>query len=143
MKRLSSVVAFALLSGAALGCSGGGASGPIGFAEEALTTMPTKSGALSVAVRTAPEQPPVQGIDSVQYVFTDKDGAPVDGLTLAVQPWMPTMGHGSSIVPTVTASGDGTYVVTDVELFMPGEWVLRTTIGGAESDSVTPAFEIE
>jgi hypothetical protein len=33
-------------------------------------------------------------------------------------------------------------VITDVELFMPGQWVLRTSIAGGSHDGVTPSFEI-
>jgi hypothetical protein len=33
-------------------------------------------------------------------------------------------------------------VISDVELFMPGQWELRTTFSGPAQDSVTPSFEI-
>ena len=40
----------------------------------------------------------------------------------------------------------GRYVISDVELFMPGKWELRTALGlhapAAGQDSATPAFQI-
>ena len=51
------------------------------------------------------------------------------------------MGHGSS-APTVTPQGHGTYLVTEVYLFMPGLWVLETSIAGAASDHVDPQFQV-
>ena len=89
---------------------------------------------------------------SVEYRVTAAGGGrcrsrrrrrrPVDGLAITVLPWMPDMGHGASVTPTVTAAGGGRYVVENVELFMPGKWELRTTLAGPSEDSVTPSFRI-
>ena len=138
----------ATLSGAmALGCSGGsaGSGADASFPAAAFSSMTSVQGGLNIEVRTAPSQPPPQGIDTVEYVITSggpAGGVPQDGLALTVVPWMPDMGHGASITPTVTAMGDGHYVIADVELFMPGTWELRTTIAGPLEDSVAPSFQI-
>jgi hypothetical protein len=55
---------------------------------------------------------------------------------------MPAMGHGTSVVPTITDVDPGHYVITDVDLFMAGTWELRTTIAGPRTDSATPTFQI-
>jgi hypothetical protein len=55
---------------------------------------------------------------------------------------MPLMGHGSSVTPLVKETGGGVYEVSDVVLFMPGLWELRTTLTGEVSDHVAPQFEI-
>jgi hypothetical protein len=34
------------------------------------------------------------------------------------------------------------YVLTNVGLFMPGTWELRTSIAGAITDHTAPSFEI-
>jgi hypothetical protein len=52
------------------------------------------------------------------------------------------MGHGASIVPSITDEGSGRYVASDVDFFMPGTWELRTTLAGALQDSATPTFQI-
>jgi hypothetical protein len=79
----------------------------------------------------------------VQYVNTDSNGMPVDGLDLSVQPWMVEMAHGTSLVPTVTAKGQGVYVLTNVDLFMEGNWQLRTGVDGGVSDLFTPTISVE
>jgi hypothetical protein len=87
---------------------------------------------------------PTRGVNTLQLVFTHvNDGSPAAGLEVDVVPWMPAMGHGASVKPSVHAETQpGTYTVTNVNLFMPGLWEIRTTIGGPASDHVTPTFEI-
>jgi len=75
-------------------------------------------------------------------VITDSSGAPVDGLLVTVAPWMPDMGHGSSVTPAVTAAGGGAYVITDVYFPMPGRWDLITSFAGPVTDAVKPSFQI-
>jgi hypothetical protein len=137
-------VLLVLVAGATgLGCSDAGSTtGEASFPVDALTTVTSTHGAFHVDVRTSPDQPPSRGIVSVDYRITDMNQAPADGLTVAVVPWMPDMGHGASTTPTVEKMGGGRYVISNVELFMPGRWDLRTTISGPSQDSVTPEFEI-
>ena len=145
MRHTSFLLAAPLCGAMALGCSGSSGatgSGDVTFPAAAFSTMPSSTGALTIEVRTAPTQPPSQGLDTVEYVITAAGGAPSDGLELTVVPWMPDMGHGASTTPSVAAMGDGRYVISDVELFMGGKWQLRTTIAGPLEDSVTPTFQI-
>jgi hypothetical protein len=143
-----------LLALAVCAAAGGCASSapPATFGVDPMLTVVSQSAVLSVAVRTAP-QPPTRGDQSAEYVITDaKTGAPVSGLTLSVVPWMPAMLHGTSVVPVVRETKPGVYVISNVDLFMPGLWELRTTItgsggdadadAGATSDYVAPQFEI-
>jgi predicted small secreted protein len=142
MSRLA-LLAAVLVAAPLAGCSGDMGSGSdVTFPAAPLAVMATEGGALHVEVRTAPDQPPSRGVVSVEYTITDEDGAPRDGLRIEVVPWMPDMGHGASVHPVVTAKGAGRYVVSDVELFMPGRWELRTSITGAAEDRATPAFQI-
>jgi hypothetical protein len=86
--------------------------------------------------------PPVRGDVSVDLVITDSAGGPVDNLQVAAQPWMPSHGHGTSVVPTVMALGGGHYRIDHVYFYMAGTWELRLTFSGRENDTATPAFSI-
>jgi hypothetical protein len=94
-------------------------------------------------VRTSP-QPPARGTNAVLLTITGAtDGVARDGLEIDVKPWMPAMGHGTSIVPTVVPQTNGTYLITNVDLYMAGLWQLRLTISGSTEDNASPAFEIQ
>lgn len=133
---------FALV--AVVACSSAGGSGAdAGFPSAALTSQASDGAKYALELRTS-EQPPSHGVFSGEITVTDATThAPSDGLDLAVLPWMPAMGHGSSVKPTVTAEGSGRYRVDDLALFMPGRWELRTTITGAAADTATLSFDVQ
>jgi hypothetical protein len=83
-------------------------------------------------VSSAPS-PPAKGTNSWVVDITDESGAPVTGATLTVTPWMPDHGHGTSVVPVITPTGES-YTIDPLYLFMPGLW--RVTISGQDG-SVT------
>ena len=113
-----------------------------------LVGVVSRSGQLRFDVWTAPAQPPAHGTISVKLSVTDvTGGAGVDGLLLDIVPEMPSMGHGTPTVPQVSAEGGGTYVATDVDLYMAGRWDLSTTItdgsdSGRAPDSVTLSLDV-
>lgn len=121
----------------------GSASDPQGAgpADGPLTTAVSAGGTWQVSVTTSP-QPPVKGLIEVTYQITDATGAPADGLTLQVVPWMAAHGHGTSAQPTVTAEGGGSYLIQDVYLYMSGSWELQTAMQGDVSDSVDPVVDV-
>jgi hypothetical protein len=110
---------------------------------QALETVASQSGWLHVAVRTCPNQPPLRGLDTVEYTITDDAGVPQDGLALTALPFMAQMGHGTSAQDSVEPEGSGRYLIDDVYFFMAGSWELQTTFGGDGGDSVDPTFQIE
>jgi hypothetical protein len=112
------------------------------FPADPLVAVPSDSGALRVAIRTAPSQPPPRGTCTVEVTVTDALGAPKDGLTLEAVPWMPAHGHGAPTNPEVEAKGGGNYVVRNVDFFMPGDWELRLTFAGPLSDHAAPKITI-
>jgi len=114
---------------------------PASFGANPDQTVASDSGALTVAVRYAPD-PPTAGEDAAQLTFTDAGGAPVGGLDLTVVPWMPAHGHGTSVDPTVTETTPGVFLASPLYLFMPGTWELRMTIGGTVDDTAKTSFEI-
>jgi hypothetical protein len=86
------------------------------------------AGALSVKLVEATPAPPAKQSNTLMLQVVDTAGAPVEGATLSVTPFMPDHGHGSSVKPTVTPKGGGTYEVTNVYLPMPGLWRLTVTV---------------
>jgi hypothetical protein len=143
MMSRTTLLACAALAGApSLGCGTDPVVSSASFPDQALTTLASDGAALQVELRTAPDQPPARGVISVQYRVTHSDGTPATGLTLGLVPWMPDMGHGASVVPSIAATGDGWYVASDVEVFMPGKWELRTSFSGPIQDSATPVLQI-
>jgi YtkA-like protein len=136
--------AMAILALAGCGAPGSAApAGPLKFPDQPVMTLTSESGQLEIEVRTAPEQPPSRGDGSVELVIRNATtSAPESGLSIEVVPWMPVMGHGASIVPSVASPSPGTYVITNVDLFMPGTWELRTTVSGSVVDHVAPSFQI-
>lgn len=114
------------------------------FPGSPLTTAKSKSGGLSLAVFTGPTQPPTRGKLRVKLVVTDAStGAPVDDLTIDVTPMMPSMGHGTPVVPKTTAKGSGAYLVEDVSLFMAGTWELEISISGAKKDEAVATVKVK
>jgi nitrogen fixation protein FixH len=128
------IVVSTAFAAALTGC-GGDASAPSAAHSESFVSQ---SGALTVTV----DGEPIRGVNTIVYEIRDTDGQPVDGLGFSVVPWMPAMGHGASVTPSVTPRGGGVYDVSNVVLFMPGRWELRTTFS-ATHDGVTPAFDIQ
>jgi hypothetical protein len=106
-----------------------------------LTVM-SDAGKLRVEL-TTPESL-VVGNDQIEMLVTNMaDGSPLDGMTVGVVPYMPSMGHGTSVTPTVTAEGGGKYLVTNLYLFMPGTWELETSFSGPMSDHAEPTFQLQ
>lgn len=126
------------------GCSSDGASDTGTISETAAAVVTSDQGALAISVHSAPEAQPTRGVNTLRLVVTRvSDGTPVSGLALDVVPWMPAMGHGASVKPSVQPGPDpGSYDVHNVNLFMPGLWEIRTTISGTSSDHVAPQFDI-
>jgi hypothetical protein len=138
------LLAIGALLAAATGCSSSAPpEAPFdgGFPPTPFMTLPSTSGALSVQLRSWP-QPPSQGLIVAELTVTQADGGvPVDGLSVSIRPWMPAMNHGP-IRPTVTDEDGGRYLVTNLDIYMAGEWELQTSFSGPIEDHVTPEFEV-
>jgi hypothetical protein len=138
---------LALVFLAASGCSSGdGADGAeLGAVSESPAAVVTSdTGGYTVSVHSAPDAMPTRGVNTLRLDVTRvADGAPVSGLELDVVPWMPAHGHGASVKPTVApGSVPGSYTVSNVALFMPGLWEIRTTIGGGAGGHDAPQFDV-
>ena len=137
-------IAVAGISIFGLGCGDvDGASSPTtSFPVDPYAVLASEAGKLTIEVRTGPSQPPGRGTTDVQYVVRAPEGALVDGLAIQTTPWMPAMGHGTSVMPEAKSEGDGKYAVRNVSLYMPGRWELRTTFSGVMMDAATPTFDV-
>jgi hypothetical protein len=146
MSRSGVVCAVAFLLAQATGCSdgavgGGGYDPTVPPTGAPLATMTTTGGAWDVAIWLYPASPR-KGTNDVVYRVRDLAGAPIDALTVQVQPWMPAHGHGTSTIPAVSAQGAGLYLATPIALYMSGRWELRTTIAGTVSEDVVFVVDI-
>ena len=125
-------------------CSGGGAmdAGLVGCEMDPTAETYTAgmkqlgmNGKLSFQLMSSDPGPPLRGTNVWELKVLDGTGAPVTGATLTVVPFMPEHGHGSSVVPTVSADSDA-YKITNLYLFMPGLWrVTITATAGQVTDS--------
>lgn len=99
------------------------------------------SGALTFVVMSAAPVPPGVNYNTWVVKVLDSAGQPVTDATFTqIKTWMPLHGHPSSIVPTWTNNGDGTYTVK-VYLFMPGLWQITPSVqSGTTTDSAVFTF---
>lgn len=132
-----------LLLVALTACGGASTAGDAGasFPPEPLAAQQSDGGTYQLELRSIPASPS-RGENTLQLTVRDAHGQPVDGLGVALQPWMPAMGHGSSVTPTVVPQGHGLYTLQHVELAMPGSWQLRFTFTGAVQDHATFVVQI-
>ncbi|HEX7664231.1 MAG TPA: FixH family protein [Polyangiaceae bacterium] len=117
-------------------CSSSGSTTSSGdFPADAYATTTSDSGKYDIEVRFAPAQPPSPGTSSAKLTITDAaTKKPVEGATFSMVPWMPSMGHGASVMPTITDEGDGSYLADNVTFFMQGQWQLRVTFQAPDDD---------
>ena len=128
--------ALAFIVSIVLGCSSSSPEASSDFPETPLATVKSQDGKLDIVAYTAPEQPPTRGTITVKLEIKDAArGERIDDLTIEMAPEMPSMGHGTPVVPRISGKGRGTYIAEDVNLFMAGHWDLRMTITGAVTDS--------
>jgi hypothetical protein len=122
------------------GCSSEAASdGTEGAAAIAMSA----SGTLRINARTVDGEAPIRGDNPFDIeILRADDDVGIEGLQLTLVPWMPAMGHGTSVRPRVTEVGDGHYRADDVYLFMPGLWELRISMMGSIQDNAAPRFQI-
>lgn len=150
--RWSSLAAIAAL--VAAGCSDGSESGGSGGQGGSSCTGDTfsaglqksgKAGKLTVTLESADPAPPQKGDNRWTIRVTDPAGAPISDASVAVTPFMPEHGHGTSVQAVVTPKGDGRYELFPVNFLMPGKWEITLDVGlpGGQGDSVVYAFCVE
>jgi YtkA-like len=143
-RRNEVLFSLALLTAAASGCGGNdtSTSPTTSFPADPYLVVTSEQGKLAIEVRTGPSQPPGRGETDMQLTVRDAAGALVEGLDIQATPWMPAMGHGTSVTPMVSGGEAGTYFLRNVSMYMAGVWEVRTTFSGSVMDSATPVFEV-
>lgn len=128
------------------GCFGGIATdtgGEDGAADSASDAAQTDAGLYALDLSSDPAQP-VTGKFTLHLGITEASGgAPVEGATLTLVPYMPEMGHGISGDPDVTDAGGGAY---DAKWVWPmaGEWEVTMTVDAAAgTDTYKAVYEVE
>ena len=104
---------------------------------------PGMNGKLSVQLMTSDPGPPIKGTNSWSVLVKDSSGAPVDGASIVVFPFMPYHNHGTQVQAVVTPMMNGTYGITPLYFFMAGLWQTTLTVNTADgmtSDSVAFSF---
>jgi hypothetical protein len=88
-------------------------------------------GALTFVVANMDPDPAGEYANTWTLKLLDSSGKPVTDATLSFpgptsrigfSPWMPKMGHPSSIKPTAQNNGDGTYTLMNLDFTMSGIW---------------------
>jgi hypothetical protein len=153
--RTTLLLAALVLAGCSSSTSGQPATADSGPAPSACATdpraqtyspgmsQPGATGLVKIALLSIAPNPPTKGNNSWTIKVTDASGAPLDGLSITVKPFMPDHGHPSSIVPEVAPAGTpGEYNVTLLNLFMPGIWTITfdVTMSNMSTDSSVFTF---
>jgi hypothetical protein len=104
-------------------------------------TQTTTNKKFSVTM-TTPEDGLSVGKNNISLKIYDADDYEVVGATVNVKPWMPGMGHGVFLEPTVQEKDNGVYEVGDVGFSMPGHWQLIVAVSkNSTFDQATFEFQ--
>lgn len=87
-----------------------------------------QSAGLTVKIVESDPSPPKKGTNTMTLEIADASGAPLDGATVAVTPWMPDHAHGSALTPVVAPMGGGKYAVTKLYYPMAGLWQITVSV---------------
>ena len=152
MRALSVALAAAPL--AACGSSSPGPDAPLDCSKVtgvdyyvAGLEKPGASGMLDFQLVSATPAPPMRDnntwVVQINSMASGVVGAPMDGLSITVTPYMPAHQHGTPIevIVTPSTSMSGQYTLDPVNLWMPGVW--QTTIFatlGSVTDQVDYTF---
>jgi hypothetical protein len=104
---------------------------------------PGASGVFDFKLMSATPAPPARGnntwVVQVNQMNAGVVGAPVDGATLKVTPFMPSHQHGTGVTVEITPAGQpGQYQLSPVNLWMQGVWetTIRATVDTATDTAV-------
>jgi hypothetical protein len=103
-------------------------------------SVTSASGALDFILVDSNPAPPASETNVWTMRITNSAGVSQPGVAATVLPFMPDMGHGTSITPSMAANADGTYTVQPLYLFMAGVWTVTFTTVPASGPSDSAVF---
>lgn len=104
----------------------------------------SENGYYMAEITTDPQQPVAKGPHTATFKLMDADQEPITGATIDVEPWMPSMNHGSTATPVVSEDGDGMYTITNIVFTMHGVWELRIDVSADDTDDrIVATYEID
>lgn len=103
------------------------------------------NGAVDFKLMSIDPAPAVRGnntwIVQLNSMVSGVVGSPMDGATISASPFMPAHQHGSPITPTISATGTpGEYMITPINLWMPGVWQTTLTVTSGTADRTVYSF---
>ena len=107
------------------------------------------SGALDFKMMSATPAPPARGNNTwlfqIHTMNSGVVGAPLEGATIQVTPFMPAHQHGTGVPVEITPMTDpGSYELSPVNLWMQGVWEITIQASsGATSDTVVYKFCVD
>ena len=117
----------------ATACGGPVDTGSGGFSSEASQVVQSTHG-LELRLFEQVGHPLARGVNQVRVEVSG------DVESLELTPWMPVMGHGSTVRPTIERDESG-FIISSLTLAMPGQWELRCALhGGVDDDAI---FNVE
>jgi hypothetical protein len=96
---------------------------------------PGGSGAFTFVLASAMPAPPSLYSNTWNVSVVDGSGQPVQNASVTtIKLYMPQMRHGSSVRPTITPNGNGTFTIAPLYFQMAGLWQITIT---AQANSMT------
>jgi hypothetical protein len=101
----------------------------------------SEDGAVKITFVDSDPAPPAKGNNTWTVTIVDAAGKALTGAAIATTAYMPDHGHTSPIKPTATEQATaGTYVVTPVNVFMPGIWEVTLSVTPAGGTAAAVKF---
>jgi hypothetical protein len=94
---------------------------------------------------TLTPDPPVVGDATMKMTIVSADGEPALGAAILVEPFMPSMGHGTSDAPLTTEDEGGAGAYTSTWAWsMGGAWEVTVSVGAQGlSDTLVLPFDVQ
>jgi nitrogen fixation protein FixH len=130
MRRIVTLC-IALCAGSA-GCGSGGTA--------ATGELVASSGSLTGTLEASPLE---VGLNTAEVSLLDAEGAPLEGATVTISPWMPAHGHGTETVEAEATGVAGTYATERLRFQMGGVWELRVhVVHGDDEGELVATIEV-
>lgn len=119
-------------------CTGFSACGSEGAAPNG--ELVASSGSFTGTLEASPLE---VGLNTAEVSLIDADGAPLEGATVSISPWMPAHGHGTETVEAEATDVAGAYATERLRFQMGGVWELRVhVVHGDDEGELVATIEV-